>query len=168
VPITSKSRAAARDFVSIEPRVIGIDPGLAGGIALLDGVEISAWDIPVVDGTVNVSEVQRIVRDAAPDMAVIELASARPKQGVSSVFKYGVAYGSLLAVVACLEIPHHLVTPAAWKRAYRLGPDKEASRRLAIMTWPARANLFSLKTKHGLAEAALIAMYGRDALWRRS
>jgi crossover junction endodeoxyribonuclease RuvC len=166
--VIAKTIAPASKTVHLDPRVLGIDPGTTGGIALLDGTVVSVWDIPVVDGSVNVPEAQRIIRNAAPDMAVIEMASARPGQGVSSMFRYGQAYGALLAVIACTEIPHHLVTPTTWKRAYHLSSDKETSRALAIRTWPAQADLFRWKTKHGLAEACLIALYGRDFMWRRS
>jgi crossover junction endodeoxyribonuclease RuvC len=156
-----------RMLTAIEPRILGIDPGVTGGIALLHGADLQVWEIPTIDNEVNPQAVARIVRDAAPDMAVVERASSRPGQGVASVFRFGRSYGCLLAVVALEEVPHHLVTPAAWKRAYRLDADKEASRGLAARTWPAHSHLFRAKSKHGLAEAGLIALYGRDFLWRR-
>jgi crossover junction endodeoxyribonuclease RuvC len=158
---------ADRTLTAIEPRILGIDPGITGGLALLHGTAIAVWEVPLLDGEVDAQAVARIVRNAAPDMAVIERASSRPRQGVSSVFRYGRAYGCLLAVVALEEVPHHLVTPAAWKRAYRLDADKESSRGLAARTWPAHSHLFKAKSKHGLAEGALLALYGRDFLWRR-
>lgn len=157
-----------RRSVAIEPRILGVDPGVTGGLALLDGTAIRVWEIPLVGGEVDANAMERIVRDAGADMAAIERASSRPGQGVASVFRYGRAYGTLLAVLALAEIPHHLVTPAAWKKAYRLGADKEQARALAVRTWPAHSDQFRAKSKHGLAEAALIALYGRDFLWRRS
>jgi crossover junction endodeoxyribonuclease RuvC len=161
------SRLGDRALTAIEPPILGIDPGITGGLALLHGADIAVWEIPVLDGEVDPHAVARIVRDAAPDMAVIERASSRPGQGVASVFRYGRAYGTLLAVLALEEVRHELVTAHSWKKAYRLGSNKEEARALAVRTWPAHSHLFKAKTKHGLAEAALLAMYGRDFLWRR-
>lgn len=39
---------------------------------------------------------------------------------------------------------------------------------MALATWPARAERFRLKTRHGLSDAAIIALYARDHLWRRA
>jgi crossover junction endodeoxyribonuclease RuvC len=86
-----------------------------------------------------------------------------PKQGVASTFKYGVAYGSLRAVVALSNVPYRLVTPATWKKYFRLDADKEKSRALAIQLWPG-CGYFALKKHHGRAEAALIARYGAETI----
>jgi hypothetical protein len=59
-------------------RVLGIDPGVTGGIALLCDGSITVHDIPVVAAEINVDELVRIIRDARADIAVIERASARP------------------------------------------------------------------------------------------
>ncbi len=88
-----------------DPRILGIDPGITGGIAFLHGDEIEAHDIPVVAGEINLDEVLRLIRDTKPDMSVVELASSRPGQGVSSVFKFGAAYGALQACVIACWVP---------------------------------------------------------------
>src|SRR5215467_2727350 len=112
-----------------ERPILGIDPGITGGIASLwpDGL-IDAYDIPTVDGAVNVDALVRRVRAHAPRLAVIEKAQAMPKQGVVSVFKYGCAFGALCAATAVLEIPTHLVSPRKWKTYFGLDADKERSR----------------------------------------
>jgi hypothetical protein len=140
--------------------VLGVDPGITGGIAALwpDG-RIQAFDIPVVAGSVDVDMLVRRIREHAPRLAVIEKAQAMPKQGVVSVFKYGVAYGALCTLVAVCNIPHHLVSPRKWKTHFGLDADKEKSRALAIRLWPG-CGLFERKKDHGRAEAALIARYG--------
>jgi crossover junction endodeoxyribonuclease RuvC len=143
-------------------RILGIDPGVTGGIAVLSET-IEVHDIPVAGGEINIDELVRIVRDAKPDMAIIERASSRPGQGVSSTFKYGVAYGMLRAIVGMCEIPSHLVTPTVWKRHFKLSADKEKSRALAIRLWPG-CGFFSHKKDHGRSEAALIARYGVEVL----
>lgn len=143
--------------------VLGVDPGISGGIAFLrDDRWLAADDIPVVAGEVDVDTLVRRVREMAPDLAVIERASAMPKQGVSSTFKFGMAYGALRTVVALCEIPSHLVTARKWKDHFNLDGDKEKSRALAIRMWPG-CGLFARKKDHGRAEAALIALYGLRA-----
>jgi crossover junction endodeoxyribonuclease RuvC len=111
--------------------ILGVDPGIAGGLAFLFPTgALEVGDIPVVAGEVDVDTLVRQVRAFSPALAVIERANAMPKQGVSSTFKYGVAYGALRTVVALCNIPYHLVTPAKWKSHFRLGADKEQSRAL--------------------------------------
>src|SRR5262245_30801008 len=94
-----------------------------------------------------------------PDLAIVERGGARPGQGVSSMFGYGVTCGLIRGVVATLRIPMRLVAPTTWKKHFQLGPDKELSRARALQLWPACAELFALKKHHGRAEAALIARY---------
>jgi len=146
--------------------ILGIDPGVTGGIAALhsDG-RIEAYDIPVVDGSVDVDALVRRVREHAPPLAVIEKAQAMPKQGVVSVFRYGTAFGALCACTALLGIPTYLVSPRKWKNHFGLDADKEKSRALAIRLWPG-CGLFERKRDHGRAEAALIARYGTEVIER--
>jgi hypothetical protein len=146
--------------------ILGVDPGITGGIAFLyPSGEIAADDIPTVDGSVDVDALVRRVRQHGPRVAVIEKAQAMPKQGVVSVFKYGTAFGALCAVTALCEIPTHLVSPRKWKTYYGLDADKEKSRALAIRLWPG-SGLFERKKDHGRSEAALIARYGSEVLER--
>lgn len=140
--------------------ICGIDPGITGGIAFLyaDGT-LAAHDIPNVAGEVDTDGVAKLLRLYEPFHCVIERAQAMPKQGVSSTFKFGQAYGALRATVATLGIPHNLVQPRDWKKHFRLDADKEKSRALAIQYWPG-TGFFERKKDHGRAEAALIARYG--------
>ena len=139
--------------------ILGVDPGVTGEIAFLfPDATIIAEDIPTVAGEVDVDAVVRRIREMAPRAAVVERASARPGQGVSSTFKYGAAYGALRASVAACEIPQHLVASTKWKAYFNLDKDKEKSRALAIRLWPG-VGFFTRKKDHGRAEAALIARW---------
>jgi hypothetical protein len=144
--------------------ILGVDPGITGGLAFLFPTgEVEVGDIPVVAGEVDVDTLVRQVRAFSPALAVIERANAMPKQGVSSTFKHGVAYGALRTVVALCNIPYRLVTPGKWKNHFGLDSDKEKSRALAIQFWPG-CGFFSRKKDHGRAEAALIARYGAETI----
>lgn len=145
-------------------RILGVDPGLTGGIAILSDGGIAVHDIPVAGGEIDVEEVLRLMRADRIDLAVVEAASSRPGQGVASTFKYGAAYGALQACVLACGIPMHRVAPTVWKRHFRLDRDKEKSRALALRLWPG-SGCFSRKADHGRAEAALIARYGAEKVW---
>lgn len=148
------------------PIILGIDPGMLGGLAFYapsNPRAVAAFDIPLAGGEVDVDAVAALIRQHEPDLAVIERASAMPKQGVSSTFKFGAAYGALRAAAAALGVPSHVVTPATWKRHWRLSADKEQARALAIRLWPGVGH-FSRVKDHGRAEAALLARYGAEVV----
>ena len=143
--------------------ILGVDPGITGGIAFLFANRVVAEDIPTAGGEVDVDTLVRRVREMQPALAIIERANAMPKQGVASTFKYGVAYGALRTVVALCNIPYRLVTPGKWKNHFGLDSDKEKSRALAIQFWPG-CGYFARKKDHGRAEAVLIARYGAETI----
>jgi crossover junction endodeoxyribonuclease RuvC len=101
-----------------------------------------------------------------PDACVIELVSSRPGQGVASMFNFGMSFGVAIGVVQALNIPLHFVTPTKWKKYFSLSSDKEESRRRAINLWPESADRFSRRKDEGRAEAALMAKWGAETVFR--
>jgi crossover junction endodeoxyribonuclease RuvC len=145
--------------------LLGIAPGVTGGLAFLYPHDtLETFDIPTAAGELDVAQLRAVIASRRPRAGVVERASSMPGQGVASVFKFGQAYGALRAILACLEIPYHLVTPGKWKNYFHLDRDKEKSRALALRLWPVAAPQFSLKKHHGRAEAALIARYGVETI----
>jgi crossover junction endodeoxyribonuclease RuvC len=147
--------------------VIAFDPGINGGFAALSPqAEILAcFDLPTIgDGAqrrIDAANLSDAIREHGPYVfAVVEQVGARPGQGVSSMFRFGQAYGTILGIIGALAIPIRHVSPAKWKKALNLNSDGEASRTRAIETWPHRAELFARKRDHNRAEAALLALYG--------
>ena len=148
--------------------MLGVDPGLNGAIALFDpSLEvIQVRDMPVAMSGVGQRRVvvpvllAEIVRGFAPTVAWVEQVHAMPKQGVSSVFKFGQVYGAILGVLAALDIPTRLVTPNLWKRHYALDARKAGAREAAMRIFPRDAALFQRVKDADRAEAALIACYG--------
>lgn len=145
--------------------VIGIDPGLTGAVAVIAHGQAVVHDMPVI-GTSATATVKRSV-DAhglarilkiMPGTVWIERVNAFPGQGVASMFSLGHSFGVALGVAAALGYPTHLVSPAEWKRFFKLGKDKELSRALASRLYPG-VKLDRMKD-HGRAEALLIARYG--------
>lgn len=151
--------------------VLGIDPGLSGGLAVVAAAAgerarlLEAADVPTTGEKakrrVDVAAVLRWVRQHSPDQAVIERGQAMPDQGSSSGFLYGRAVGALEACVEGLLIPLTVIEPMAWKKAHALMKcGKEDSRQRAIRLFPGNHSFFSRKLDHNRAEAALIAWYG--------
>jgi crossover junction endodeoxyribonuclease RuvC len=151
-------------------KILGIDPGIYGGLAIveLDGgiaTLVDAIDIPV-HGTkakerVDAAAICAFIIKHKPAHAYIERGQAMPKQGASSGFKYGRAVGAIESTVLCCATPMTIVEPSVWKKAHGLrGGDKEAGRQRALMLFPAAHALLTRKKDHGRAEAALIALAG--------
>lgn len=150
--------------------ILGIDPGVTGGWALLSqSMELAAGDLPAAgEGTQRMLSAPLLASVflslGEPTLAVCERVGAMPGQGVSSMFKFGRSVGVIEGVLGALNIPIMYVSPNVWKRAFSLAPEKEFSRQRAIELWPELASeLFSRKKDHGRAEAALIALWGLRA-----
>ena len=156
--------------------VLGIDPGVSGAWAVYDTgtATIYAADAPTVGKDLDAASFAAEIAKWQPTSAVIERVGSMPGQGLSSTFRFGVAYGVVQGVVAALRIRVEFVTPAKWKAYYGLssalspGPArkkdlKEKSRERALHLWPERSDLFRRKKDDGRAEAALLAKYGADS-----
>jgi Holliday junction resolvasome RuvABC endonuclease subunit len=143
--------------------IIGIDPGLSGAVAYLNHCYAHVEDMPVAGGQVDAANLSQMIGLWKSDnemVAYVEQVGARPGQGVSSMFKFGMSYGAALAVLAACGVPVHLVTPGKWKKALGLSSDKEQSRRRAIELFPKLADDLKRKKDDGRAEALLLAHYG--------
>jgi len=159
--------------------IIGVDPGLSGGVAVVrvDGSRVdivTCFHIPVfgkdAKRRVDVSEITRRVRAAVGgssiDLCCIERAQAMPEQGASSGFNYGRAVGALEACMILLGAPVEIIESSSWKRTHELlRTTKEDSRQRAIMLFGSEH--FQLKKDHNVAEAALIAWHGAKVVLSR-
>lgn len=140
--------------------IIGIDPGQSGGIAVIQHTlsiqSAYAVSMPETDSDV-ISEIILAKCSPGPAIAYLEQVNAMPKQGVSSTFKFGMSYGFLRGALAALEIRRNFVRPQVWQKA--LGclskGDKNVTKRRAQELFP------DIKITHALADALLIAEYGR-------
>ena len=146
--------------------ILAIDPGMTGALAFLDhaGELIAVHDMPVVSKEIDAASLADLIAQASPSAAIIERVSARSGEAPSAAFTFGRTYGTAIGIVAALDIPSHFVTPAVWKRHFRLAAEKELSRAKALQLWPAMADRFTRKKDAGRAEAALIGRYAIEAL----
>jgi len=150
---------------------IGIDPGITGALAILDeNNELGDMaDMPVMQlgsgnkQQVNGAHLARVLASwHTPGeiiTAYLEAVSAMPKQGVTSVFNFGMGYGVIQGVLAAMQIPYVLVRPGEWKkRAGLVGKKKDAARTMAQQLYPAAE--LDRKKDIGRADAILIARFG--------
>ncbi len=151
--------------------IIGIDPGLKGGIAVLDAISgelVQLEDMPTSpDGKgkklkVSGSGLADILNGYSVEqvkMAYLERVGAMPGQGVVSMFSFGRSYGAVEAAVAAFKFPLTYVTPQRWKAAAGLlRAEKDASRGRVLDLYP-DADVRK-KKDNGRADAVLIARFG--------
>ena len=154
--------------------VAGIDPGKSGALAITypDG-SVQAFDVPRVklkgkdvpawhdwQGSWSAA-----FDFAGVDLVVIEDVSARPGQGVTSMFTFGRSLGFAHALAVASGAAVQFVTPAVWKgKLGLLNSSKGASREKATALYPRSAGLLGRVKDDGRAEAILIAHYGRKFL----
>lgn len=149
---------------------IGIDPGASGAIVMLNNDEPIEWmQMPTYSvGTatrVNAAELAYFLRvplDISKIHVYVEQVHAMPKQGVVSMFNFGHSCGTVMGVLAAMGYSHTMVTPQKWKKAAGLiGTDKDAARSRSIQLWPTWRDLDKKGKGQALADAALIARYGK-------
>lgn len=154
--------------------VAGIDPGKTGAlvIAYEDGT-IFHFDVPMnkVKGKPKPAWSQwelewgSALEFHGPELTVIEDISARPGQGVTSMFTFGRTLGYAHALAGRARGRIEFVTPSVWKgKLGLLNSDKAASREKCRTLFPQFGHALARVKDDGRAEAALLAHYGRRFL----
>jgi crossover junction endodeoxyribonuclease RuvC len=150
--------------------VIGVDPGLRGGIVALDGQEVVLSEVmPVlkVGKSKKVIDIVRfisIIRDLNPSAIALESQQAMPKQGLSSTFKTGRQFGQLEGVCYTMKVRFEVVRATAWTKEILKGVEGDGKER-AIRYIQRRLPGLDLtpgmirKPHDGLADAACIALW---------
>lgn len=137
-------------------RILGIDPGIHGALAVYDTSKksVAVIDMPLRSYQTTKREKdsagrrfadgQKIadwIEDQRPDHAVIESVHSFGKADrdhLASLAKFLTAFGVVLGSVQAMLGKHHsLIPPPAWKRRVGLiGAPKEASHTLACKLFP--------------------------------
>lgn len=167
---------------------IGIDIGVAGGVAAISSVMQSVIQMPIFQGTAGGSksktdivavrdwivaqqqQYRQILADRGmPDDTVVcvtmEAVHAMPGQGVTSMFNFGMGFGMLQAMTLCQGWRLQLVTPQAWKASILAGTpkDKTAAIEHVRATFPSldlNVGVRKIKYHDGMADAVCQAEYG--------
>ena len=152
-------------------KIIGIDPGLSGAIAVLENNKVlNIFDIPVMsEGKKNkrrlnsallVNLLKENITDSEDVAIVVEQVNAMPGQGVTSMFNFGQTFGAIKGICAALELPIYFVRPSKWKKHFELiNSSKDASRTKAIEMYPKLSNQLSKKKDVNKSDAILIAKF---------
>ena len=152
-------------------KIIGIDPGLSGAIAILDDKKVlGLFDMPVMaDGKknkrqLNSAQLVNILNDntinSEEKVVVVEQVNAMPGQGVTSMFNFGQSFGAIKGVCAALKLPIYFVRPSKWKKYFELiNSSKDSSRTKAIEMYPKLSNQLAKKKDVNKSDAILIARF---------
>jgi crossover junction endodeoxyribonuclease RuvC len=153
---------------------IGIDPGLSGGVAAIDGSLhiLHLVDTPVISvsgrHSYDVGEMANILRRLAllgDSIVVLEAAQSMPGQGVSSTFSTGYGFGLWCGIIGALALPYRTVRPSVWIRKILAGSPGEGKARsigFALRMFPG-AELIPpgcRKPRDGRADALGLAFWG--------
>lgn len=159
-------------------KILGIDPGLSGGLSLIDEHFnlIACYAMPTFvgdDGKRKVDPVAayNLLSKYDIDLAVVEKVSARPGQGVTSMFNFGDAYGSIRAVAALVAKEIRFTRPQEWRGCQGLtGLSKEQIAEVAYEVFQAEA-IYGRKNKtgaravkDGISDSLMIAKSGARLL----
>lgn len=153
---------------------LGIDPGLDGGIAVVDGFGCLVFVAPMPTvgeskRTLDLARVFRVIDLWAPAIVVLEAQQAFPRQGSVSGFKTGLGFGQLEGLVFAIGARYLIVRPKEWQKAMGVrGPDTKAAAAVAARgLWPAQDWRESPRCKRahdGMIDAALMAAFGGRVL----
>ena len=160
-------------------RIIGIDPGLSGAIAILEENKIKElFDMPVMpDGKKNKRQLNsallvKLIKDNIKNLEdtvmVVEQVNAMPGQGVTSMFNFGQTFGAIKGICAALGLPIFFVRPAKWKKHFELiNSSKDASRTKAIEMYPSISEQLAKKKDVNKSDAILIARYYSETRFKK-
>ncbi len=152
-------------------KIIGIDPGLSGAIAILENNKVlKIFDIPVMsEGKKNkrqlnsallVSLLKENIIDNEDVAVVVEQVNAMPGQGVTSMFNFGQTFGAIKGICAALNLSIFFVRPSKWKKHFDLiNSSKDSSRTKVIEMYPKLSNQLAKKKDVNKSDAILIARY---------
>ena len=152
-------------------KIIGIDPGLSGAIAILkNNIVLSIFDMPVMsEGKKNkrqlnsallVSLLRENINNNEEVAVVVEQVNAMPGQGVTSMFNFGQTFGAIKGICAALDLPIFFVRPSKWKKHFELiNSSKDSSRTKAIEMYPKLSKELAKKKDVNKSDAILIARF---------
>jgi crossover junction endodeoxyribonuclease RuvC len=152
--------------------ILGVDPGIHGAVAALDGREIvllADFPMHVVAAKgrgdraeLDVHSLHALIAELGPiEHAFVERVTARPGDGSVSMFRFGQACGAIYATLAVMKIPTTFVLPRAWQRHHGIGPTPDAARQRAVQLYPQIAPQLARKADGNRADALLVACYGQ-------
>jgi crossover junction endodeoxyribonuclease RuvC len=164
----------------MNPIVVGIDPGITGAIAIIDGDEVTLLDTPAkkvkvgakerntydleamsetLDRVASTYNYETIGRKREVHIA-IEQVGSMPTDGHVGAFSFGKGYGAWLMGLVSRGLQYTEVSPQKWKRHFDLlGRDKRGSLEKAKELYPQAADRLTRLKDNGRADALLIGRW---------
>lgn len=142
--VSSKNTGVAQVY-------IGVDPGVGGGLAALDGDGCLIDAIRMPERTLAL--LAWLQRHAKGATALLEFVRSSPQMGRASCFTFGRGYGRLETALDAAGIPFGEIVPAKWQgiMGCRTGGDKNVTKAFAAARWP------GYKVTHAIADALILA-----------
>lgn len=138
------------------------DPGKTGGWAVISSDGIPLFTSAFQDWKSIYTLLKRF-SDRADFMFALEKVHAMPGQGVSSMFSFGMNFGSWCTLLEVLNISHTLVPPQTWQKvilgSFPKGQSKVRALEFAQRKFP---SLDLKKKDSGIVDALCLATYLRQ------
>lgn len=150
---------------------VGIDPGLSGGITILNKEQhiIKKYVMPVIKNKKTEYDIQSIV-DIFKNLKLqeelrvfLEKAHVRPISGKRACFMNGFGFGLFQGILEGLKISYELITPQKWMKELEIvsteqkGSIKWCHRKYPNEQWTKSEH--SKNPHDGLTDSACIAFY---------
>lgn len=154
--------------------IVACDPGISGALALWDWTtgRLDVTRMPtqtrqiagrklrtVIDEGEVLSSFQAFAAMGATHL-FIEAVGGLPGQSAPAAFSFGQGYGTVRVAALAAGMAIEAIPPAVWKQALKVPRDKHAARQRASEMIPTHRHLWPLAKDDGIAEAALLALYG--------
>lgn len=104
---------------------VGVDPGFAGAIALINGGVPMIWDMPVRTAKLDRKReldlgrlwviIRQFKQDLDAPLVGLEWPTTRPGEGAERAKRFGVQMGQLEALLYAARLDYERVPPATWK-----------------------------------------------------
>lgn len=158
---------------------IGIDIGLSGGIAIIDGDKLTVYTMPVISVRVgkkmrnqyDIQGIYSILKDCKGE-AVIERLRALPFNGALSAFSMGAGQMLFKTLFTVLGIQYKEIEPRTWQsqvfKSLRIQYNKSTTKEASILSAKQLFPSVSFKTTErckkdsdGLTDATCIAYWAK-------
>lgn len=145
-------------------KIIGIDPGKSGGIAIMERQEII---LAIGLGKLTEQDTFRLLCEHEPATVILEKVGPTPQMGVTSAFSFGGAYYSVRMACIAAGLRMVSVSPQKWQNVLKLpkvgGKVGENSTAKKNRNKARAQELFpQMKITHAIADALLLCEYGRQ------
>lgn len=146
---------------------LGIDPGAKGSLAILEYIGSKRTNVTIIPYNEEAYVKALAELSGCSVVCCLERVGAMPKQGVTSMFNFGMNYGFIQGLLTAYAIPYELVTPQKWKKEFQITGDKNSSIAVCKRLFPdvdLRRTERCRKDDDNTAEALLLAEFARRKL----